>query len=300
MANPEENLEVYFDTAISDTPRKLVKCTCHPDKSIPLKLYNYTTPQGQKKAASNARLAMARGLILEAGTGAIVGRPMLAFPNYDAKILKKLTDTTFTVMEKVDGSLGIWFCYRGTWMMATRGSFNSEQALEGKKLAVAAGLHKSCDSSKTYCLEIVYPTNRIVIDYGNRKELVLLAVVNTQTGEDTPNKELPTIAENLGVTCAKLYEGTDPEELRARNIDNEEGYVIRFNETGVRAKVKFQNYYDKHSAPKQPATPATDNNDPDSAPSTSKKKRAKKRAVKSKANIENGLQGLKIEGPKNA
>ena len=38
------------------------------------------------------------------------------------------------------------------------------------------------DREYTYLFEIIYPSNRIVVDYGSSRRLVLLAAVHTQTG----------------------------------------------------------------------------------------------------------------------
>jgi hypothetical protein len=239
------DLEARLDALTEPKPRKLIKCASHPNSTLPLKVYNYTTPHGQKKASQNRLISMCRGLVIENGSNMIIARPMESFRNYDVKLVKHLEDKSFSVLEKLDGSLGIWFCYRGQWMLTTRGSFDSTQALEGTKMGKAIELDKGCDPSKTYCFEIIYPSNKLTVDYGDRAELVLLAVIDTLTGEDTPNAELPTIAYQLGVACARSFEGTDVDGLRALDLVNEEGFVIRFNETGERAKVKFQNWYDK-------------------------------------------------------
>jgi RNA ligase len=46
-----------------------------------------------------------------------------------------LTPTeNFEVYEKMDGSLGIVFWYRGQWVVATRGSFTSDQANKAREI----------------------------------------------------------------------------------------------------------------------------------------------------------------------
>lgn len=104
---------------------------------------------------------------------------MQKFFNYGEKQHKALDSDPFTVLEKLDGSLGIWFCYNKSWMMATRGSFISEQARVGQDMAYEYGLQTKCDPSKTYCFEILYPQNKLVVDYKGRRELVLLAIIDT-------------------------------------------------------------------------------------------------------------------------
>lgn len=94
---------------------------------------------------------MARGLILEADTSTVVANSMEMIFNHDAGLHTPPTkDMTFTALEKVDRSLGIWFCYRGKWMMATRGSFANTMITEGIAMAQNLRLDKKCDPSKTY------------------------------------------------------------------------------------------------------------------------------------------------------
>jgi hypothetical protein len=42
----------------------------------------------------------------------------------------------------------------------------------------------------TYLFEIIYPENRIVVDYNGEERLVLLGIINTETGEELQHNEL--------------------------------------------------------------------------------------------------------------
>ncbi|KAF2101764.1 hypothetical protein NA57DRAFT_53712 [Rhizodiscina lignyota] len=234
----EDDLE-----ALVQAKPPLIKKSKHPDH--PLTIYNYTD-RAQWKKAWNPCTMMARGLVIEQGTSRVVARPMPKFFNYSDGLHKTEDTNRFTVLEKVDGSLGVWFCYKGTWLMATRGSFLSPQAVEGKKMAQATGLEEKCDPSKTYCFEVVYPQDRHLIDYNGRRELVLIAVLDTYTGFDTPNKDLPEVAKALGIRAAESFPcGLLPlDAIHELNRPNEEGFVIRFDSTGERVKIKFSAYMD--------------------------------------------------------
>ncbi|QDS70971.1 hypothetical protein FKW77_007328 [Venturia effusa] len=237
-----DSLETTLDSLATTTP-SLVKYTTHA--TLPLKIYNYTSYLQYRKCWTPETL-MARGLILEAGTSTIIARPMKTFFNHDAGIHTPPTeDATFTALEKVDGSLGLWFCYRGKWMMATRASFANTQITEGTAMARKLGLDKKCDESKTYCFEIVYPGNKVFVNYDGRRELVLLAVIDTASGYDEPNSALAGIADSLGVRVARSFEVKDGDGIEALmnlDLENEEGVVVRFNENGERVKVKFPKY----------------------------------------------------------
>ena len=71
---------------------------------------------------------MCRGLITD-NEGNIVARTWGKFFNLEEK--KHTPTDDFDVYAKLDGSLGILFYYQNQWVMATRGSFTSDQAIKG-------------------------------------------------------------------------------------------------------------------------------------------------------------------------
>lgn len=89
------------------------------------------------------------------------------------------------------------------------------------------------------------PTNRIVVDYGGKRTLVLLAKIHTQTGTEYPLKQLKSYADH-GFEVARSYDGIkDINELKKLEEPNKEGFVIRF-ESGLRLKCKFSDYVRLH------------------------------------------------------
>jgi RNA ligase len=103
------------------------------------------------------------------------------------------------------------------------------------------------DKSKTYLFEIIYPENRIVLDYGDDRKLVLLAIVDTQTGEETHVETLPaTSSDKPYFPIVKRYDGlNDLSRLKELEEDNKEGFVVKFK-NGYRLKVKFDEYQRIH------------------------------------------------------
>ncbi|MGI0133725.1 MAG: hypothetical protein ACREBW_02045, partial [Candidatus Micrarchaeaceae archaeon] len=97
----------------------------------------------------------------------------------------------------------------------------------------------------TYLFEIIYPSNRIVVNYGEQEDLVLLAII--QTAED---REL-TIDDEIWqgkwpCPIVKRYDGIrDIAQLRLLEEENAEGFVIRFA-SGLRLKLKFEEYQRLH------------------------------------------------------
>jgi len=96
----------------------------------------------------------------------------------------------------------------------------------------------------TYMFEIIYPENRIVVDYGDEEKLVFLGAVHTKLGfEIPPHDELGfDIPECLGLFSTKhnILDLMDLEE------PNKEGFVLRWPGSGIRLKIKFNEYLHLH------------------------------------------------------
>ena len=87
--------------------------------------------------------------------------------------------------------------------------------------------------------EIIYPENKIVVDYGNQDDLTLLAIIDNNTGEDLPISE-------IGFPVVRKYDRfNDLSFLQCNNDESKEGFVIRFK-NGLRVKVKFAEYLRLH------------------------------------------------------
>ncbi len=98
-----------------------------------------------------------------------------------------------------------------------------------------------CPINHTYLVEIILPENKIVVNYGNIKDLILLAIINTETGEEVCFEEF-----NMPFTCRKVIEGVkDFTKLTEVPRDNEEGFVITYD-NGFRVKMKFAEYVRLH------------------------------------------------------
>jgi RNA ligase len=219
--------------------QRLITKRKHP--SLSLWIYNYSPsaqfmPLGQWTEA----LKDCRGLILD-DEGQIVARPFRKFWNYEQVLDQIPSGEPFTVWEKLDGSLGVVCNYKGHLVVATRGSFESDQAIwaDAWLRARDGGLPLP---GLTYLFEIIYPDNRIVVDYGQRKEMVLLAVLDA-TGVDQWGR----FADCLYFTKARRFDGiTDFSIIESDpQFAGQEGFVIQW-ESGFRAKVKLTEYKRLH------------------------------------------------------
>ena len=97
------------------------------------------------------------------------------------------------------------------------------------------------DRSKTYLFEIVHPNNRIVVDYKGMEDLILIAVVDTETGYDEDIDKYSY----LGFTMVGEFEHREIKDLIEDNISNKEGYILKFT-NGFRVKIKFEEYVHNH------------------------------------------------------
>ena len=208
----------------------LVKINKHPH--LPISIINYTPRANFRKGKWSSELLIARGLVVDE-YGTIIGRPIPKFFN-DYQVTPP--DGEFEVTEKMDGSLIIISFYRGDVIFSTRGSFTSEQAVKAKEIYERKYSHIDIDVEYTYCFEVIYPENRIVVDYGGEEDLILLAKINTKTGEEVENG------------CFRQVEKYDLtySEMKAMDLKNKEGFVVRFLKDNFRMKVKFGSYIFLH------------------------------------------------------
>ncbi len=215
--------------------------TKRPHSSNELFIYNYTA-KAQYDRLWTPETMQCRGLILDSD-GAIASRPLPKFFNLQEH-KESLPAEPFNVYEKLDGSLGILYWYKDQPYIASRGSFNSDQAIKANQIlnALYSEAIPSLDKSLTYLFEIIYPSNRIVVDYGAYEALVLLAVIETESGIEHPIESFT----HLGFPLAKKFDGLkDLEAIANLNGQNQEGFVIRF-ESGLRLKFKFAEYVKLH------------------------------------------------------
>lgn len=212
----------------------------HP--SFDLYIYNYTA-KTQYENYWIPETLQCRGLITD-GKGEIIARPFTKFFNIEQMSETLLTDS-FKVFEKLDGSLGILYFHHNIPYIATRGSFVGEQAIEANNMlhTIYKNSIHLLDKDFTYLFEIIYPENQVVVNYGDTKGLILLAVIETKSGKDLPLNNFI----NLGFPIAEEYKHLKQiEHIINLNEVNKEGFVLLFD-NGVRAKFKFEQYVKLHS-----------------------------------------------------
>lgn len=214
-----------------------------------LVLYNYTDRCVFKKKWNHLTLN-SRGHVYQIKPRKLIARPFPKFYNLmeltpeKQKYLLKRKD--YRCYEKLDGSLGIIYFYDGKWRVNTRGSFNSEQAQEALKILnekySLTDQHNYC-KQLTLLVEIIYPENKIIINYKNKRQLVLLAAYSTYTGEEISRNLLYKISYTTKIPLVKEYDLTFDEmfEFQKSQDLSIEGYVVRFDD-GYRVKMKSMKY----------------------------------------------------------
>lgn len=215
----------------------------HPSKD--LTILNYTERCQYERGLWNEVTLACRGLIHDSA-GKVVARPFAKFFNYgDENAGQIAPDSPVIVTDKLDGSLGILYGYAGELEVATRGSFESEQARWATNWLRETYPDFVPHPGWTLCYEILYPENRIVVDYGERRELVLLGAVNIASGVSLDPWDtilMPWKGARADVFVAK----TLADALTIAPRPNAEGIVIYLPSTNARLKVKQEDYVALH------------------------------------------------------
>lgn len=253
---PIEEYSKYLDEA----DNKYITIREHPEDNNII-ILNYTNLTVYEKRW-NKQTMSARGLILD----------ITNISNNDIKILSKPFDKFFNlgeskeyesnidfskidfITDKMDGSLGISYFFKGKIRFATRGSFSSEQAYEANKIwnekyEKYHDIYEYINNPVTYLVEIIYPENRIVIDYEGKRCLTLLGGYDLTNDEDLSYSFLEIIGYKLHMPVAeKLTISIELMNLLKKFMTyQKEGWVIRFS-NGKRLKIKGDNYMGAHRA----------------------------------------------------
>lgn len=214
----------------------------HPTE--PLAILNYTEACAYEGAWTPVTLAC-RGLIYRTDTGEVVARPLRKFFNYGQPGAPLIDlDAKVAVTDKQDGSLGIIYPTSAGWAVATRGSFTSEQALHATEVLRSRYPNFTPPAGITVLVEIVFPSNRIVVDYGDFDDLVLLGAVDIATGLTFP--PTPATFGWPGPATAVFPYLTLAEALAADPRPNAEGLVVHCVSTDERIKIKQADYVALH------------------------------------------------------
>lgn len=220
-------------------------------------LYNYTS-RAQYESLWTPETIACRGLIVDADYH-IIALPFPKFFNW-FEGGRRSRAPMLEVTEKLDGSLGILYRVRdaragGAYRITTRGSMVSEQSQWATAHLNAHYDLRALPDELTLLFEIVYPENRVVVDYGERESLVLVGARNRFDPADDrwyfDRDGLPglySIAQAFGFELPQFYNFNDVTAIleAAGELDaSAEGWVMRFAD-GQRFKIKGDRYTELH------------------------------------------------------
>lgn len=221
-----------------------VRAQQHPE--FPLTIFNYTEKAAYERMWTPVT-RQCRGLIADSNTSEIVARPFPKFFNHNETEAAALDfNEPVVVTDKADGSLGILYPAPDGWAIATRGSFASEQAKHATELFRRRYGAWMPPPGVTVLFEIVYPDNRIVLDYGDMDDLILLGLVDIKTGQT-----LSAGASFLGIDWSGPVVEAFPhaslaDALAAEPRTNAEGLVVHLLTSDQRVKIKQADYVAMH------------------------------------------------------
>jgi RNA ligase len=231
----------------------LVRAKRHPE--LPLTIYNYAEKADYSRTWTPVT-TQCRGLVVH-DNGDIVARPWPKFFNYGEREVGTWGggNVPVEVVDKLDGSLGILVQPRAADtsdvqpLIATRGSFTSDQAEHATRhYAERYARRWNPAPWLTYLFEIVYPANRIVCDYGQLDDLILLGAVDTVTGEAFGPTDL-FVDHWPGPRAEVLPEKTMTDVLKRTDRQGAEGVVVRITDgpdKGLMFKLKQADYVAAH------------------------------------------------------
>ena len=212
-----------------------------------LLLFNYTS-KAVYANTWNFVECVARGLILDA-SGAVVARPFEKFFNFGENGRFPTAPLDY-VMDKIDGSLGV--CYRAgdDWRVSTRGRLDSPQGRWATAWMEQHAALRFAGDAWTPLVEIVYPGNRVVVDYGDQEQCLLLALRNRFTGDYADIKALYAVGDDCGLPLAPVQAVSSiftVLELLPSLPVTREGFVAVYQDQ-ARFKLKGEAYLRLHKA----------------------------------------------------
>lgn len=200
-----------------------------------LAILNYTDKTTYDRKWNDITL-QCRGLIFNYLTGEVKARPFPKIFNHNEPDAPTIPlDASVRVTDKIDGSLGIMYITEDGYAIATRGSFTSEQAIRGTEILEKVYPDRTFfPGGYTHLFEIVYPENRIVLDYGETEALFYLGSINNETGHrgdilSWPHRpavfSFPTFADALSAPPREQAEGVVIESFYGTVKMKQQDYV---------------------------------------------------------------------------
>jgi len=231
--------------------KKLLNIQYHP--TLPLQIINYSRTV-QFDNLWDEVTTYCRNLILDLDCN-LIARSFSRFKNFEQLTNEEIPDCGYWVQEKLDGSLINLFYYNNEWIFASKGSFTSIHSIKAKEIFEKKYKLEGYNRLKpeyNYIFEVVFPENRIVVNYENEEKLIFLSAFKGENEIKFENigQELGLFNWNFDIVNSQLClrdERKDDDFLvyKSKNLKNREGYVMLFL-NGFRMKIKFEDYCKLH------------------------------------------------------
>jgi len=207
-----------------------------------------------------------RGIILDKTTFEIICNPFFKFWNLgETHAYNNINLKNSIIMEKSDGSIIKVYFYKNEWHIATNGTINAVDAeisntnffqLFIDVIPNYKELFTNFDKKNTYIFELIHPVSQIVVDYKNKKELVLIGIrsndinnmIDYNIFHNSIKLKYEKIFLNFPIRFPKIYTfNNDISELsnyadKINKSGNEfEGFVVtEINDYKVTGRVKIK------------------------------------------------------------
>lgn len=217
----------------------------------PLAILNYTPmAQYDPKLVWGPEMNLSRGLVFNTTNMDVIARPFSKFWNlgderHPETLEQNLPNEIPLFLEKLDGSMGVLFEWDGWNHVATRGSFHSDQAVWATAWLRQNYPLLKLPKENTIVSEVIYKENKIVVDY-DYEGLVVLGFVNIATGREKSRSDVKNYCDSYNLQIVKEYDKSSPSDVLTEDEKNREGYVLTFPSTGLKVKVKFEEYCQLH------------------------------------------------------
>jgi T4 RnlA family RNA ligase len=194
-----------------------------------------------------------RGHTFDSSTGKCVSAPFMKFFNVGERVdtqIPLVERNYFECLEKRDGSMITPVIINDHVHLKTKKSFYSEVAVVANQVCPQSVRDLSLASNRlnlTPIFEFNHPSYRIVLNYGNQPQFVLIAMRSNETGLFLPYRQVQEIAHHYDVKMIKRFDDMKWDNIMADidNLTNFEGYVLLLND-GRRVKLKTRWYLSMH------------------------------------------------------
>ena len=187
----------------------------------------------------------------------LVSRPTEKFFNYLENPFTEDVDFSKTkrVMTKEDGSLVSTFLHKSKVRLKSKGSLESEQAVDSTEWLYQSDLLETFNNMNlelfTIDMEWTAPHNRIVLGY-EEAGLIILGMRNNETGERLDVHEIigelsPEFDSRIVVDHSEAIDDVGAYVALIPQMEGIEGFVLRL-EDGQQLKIKTEWYLSRHRA----------------------------------------------------